>query len=110
MAGCLKVDSATGVAIISGAKPGSGAKFVKAAAVQSPYYGNMYLAAVEFSTKSAGNNVGVFVVSELTGKGLTVMSVDAKAKQFTVYQDTDHSATKISATDQYLTAAKACLT
>jgi hypothetical protein len=109
VAGCFKVDSATGVAILAGAKPGSGAKFVKAAAVQSPYYGNMYLAAVEFSTTGVGKNVGVFAVSELTGKGLVVMSVDAKAKQFTVWQDTDHSATKISAADPYLTAAKACL-
>lgn len=109
VAGCFKVDSATGVAILSGAKPGSGAKFVKAAAVQSPYYGNMYLAAVEFSTTAAGKNVGVFVVSEVTGKGPVVMSVDAKAMQFTVWQDTDHSATKIGATDPYLTAAKACL-
>lgn len=109
VAGCFKVGSATGVAILSGAKPGSGVKFVKAAAVMSPYYGNMYLAAVEFSTTGAGKNVGVFAVSELTADGLLVMSVDGKAKQFTVWQDTDHSATKISVADPYVAAAKACL-
>lgn len=109
VAGCFKVASATGVAILSGAKPGSGAKLVRVSAVQSPYYGNMYFAAVEFSTTSAGKNVGVFAVSQLTADGLLVMSVDGKAKQFTVWQDTDHSATKISAADPYVAAAKACL-
>jgi hypothetical protein len=109
VAGCFKVGSATGVAILSGAKPGTGAKLVRAWAVQSPYYGNMYFAAVEFSTTSAGKNVGVFAVSQLTADGLLVMSVDGKAKQFTIWQDTDHSATKIRAADPYVVAAKACL-
>jgi hypothetical protein len=109
VAGCFKVGSATGAVIFSGAKPGTGAKFVRASAVQSPYYGKMYIAAVEFSTTSAGKNVGVFAVSQVTADRLVVLSVDGKAKQFTVWQDTDHSATKISAADPYVAAAKACL-
>lgn len=106
---CLLVDSAMGQGIMSGAEAGTGAKFVRAAAVKSPDFAKVYFIAVEFSAPGISNQVGVFTSNSLTTGGGIVMAVDAFAQEFTVWPDADTSKAAISKADPSVADAKACL-
>ena len=106
---CLPVDSAMGQGIMSGAEAGTGAKYVRSAAVKSPDFDKVYFIAVEFSADGVGKQVGVFSSNALTAGGGLVMAVDGMAQQFTVWPDADTTKAAISRDDPSVDVAKACL-
>lgn len=106
---CVAVSSALGQSIISGAEPGAGTKFLKAAAVKSPDFDQVYFIALKFSVTGVDNQVGVFASTALTDGGGMVLAVDGTAKQFTVWPDADKTDVAISGADPSVAVVKACL-
>ena len=106
---CFPVPTAYGQSIISAARAGSGAKFVRASAVKSPAFAKVYFIAVEFSATGVDNQVGVFASNGLMDGAGLVMAVDGVAKQFTVWPDAGKTTAAISGSDPSVVAAKACL-
>jgi hypothetical protein len=108
-ADCLTVDSALGNSIVGGAESGTGAQFVRASAVKSPDFENVFFIAVEFSAMGVSNQVGVFASNSLADGGGIIMAANRAAKQFTIWPDADRTQASISGVDPSIATAKACL-
>jgi len=81
---------------------------VKAAAVKSPDFKNVYFVAVEFALPGVENPQGVFATNDL-GEGGIIYAVDGIAKEFTTWIDGDSIKDPIGVTDPSVGAALSCL-
>lgn len=107
-ASCLDVPSSLTSAIAAGASTGSGLTPIKASAVKSPDFSQVYFVAMKFSATGVGDSTGVWATNSLDGTG-SIMAVDGFAKQFTTWVDASTTQAAIQAGDPSVAAAERCL-
>ena len=106
---CLPVSADMQAAIAQGEESGVGMTPVKAAAVKSPDFQNVYFIAMEFSATGVPNQTGVWASNSLEKGGGVIMAVDGFAQQFTMWPDADTTQASISAADASVEKAKDCV-
>jgi hypothetical protein len=108
-ADCLTVSNAMASAVAEGAESGTGMQAVRAAAVKSPDFENVYFIAVEFTATGISSQQGVWASNSLNPGGGIIMAADSTAQQFTDWPDADSTDSQIAITDPSIRAALACL-
>lgn len=104
---CLDA-SKMGAAVMAGARDGFELEPVRAAAVRSPDFSEVYFVAVEFKGYP-GESRGVWASNSLKPGGGLLMSVDGPAVEVTDWPAAIDAAARISSTDPSVDAALSCL-
>jgi hypothetical protein len=83
---------------------------VKAAAVRSADFQNVYMVALRFMVAGVDSaQTGVWSTNSIDKVGAAIFAVDGIAKEFTGWTDGDKSSANISQSRDGVTAAKACV-
>lgn len=105
---CLHLDREMADLIMT-AGTGTGMAAVRASAVRSPDFEQVYFIAVEFSLTGTSNVVGVWASNSLApGDGL-VLSADSFAKEFSDLPDAATTDATISPSDPAIRQARGCV-
>ncbi len=95
--------------IASKSAPNTGLQPVRAEAVKSPDFSDVYFVAMEFSATGVPNQVGVWALGGSLTMPSALYSVDGFANKFTSWIDGADTQAGISSTDPSVDAARACL-
>lgn len=105
---CLRVDREMADLIMT-AGTGAGMAAVRASAVRSPDFEQVFFIAVEFSLTGTSNTVGVWASNSLAPGGGLVLSADAFAKEFSDLPDAATTDANISPADPSIRDARDCV-